>query len=569
MLHFASRTIHGRSAVMRETLEAALQREIHNRREAQEELDNILRRNYILNDLLGDYEGLVPQLEAQNRQYEHEIQQSREQLRRERHRAEATDEYTRLLEQHVQDLERASTRTVLGASQREHDLRMELYAENLRAQEIEQTLHLVDERTRRVFLWQLEQLRAGYDANQALGQYTSESDQHLQHLAQSQEQSGRYAHAIQRSSATLANQGQYNLAGQFPGRQAYPREQRHSSITTDSDISMPDYIDSPDPMDVDDAATPNPAYSEYTCSVMREILRFIHWQAPAHQIERMLDSMMGAAAPRSEPQIRPFTPFNPIWDQYRGVAANRLTKSNASIPPRKKRTHVLDLDEAMNQDPNRRISLAEDPDLEAMMQRLRIDETKETPQTPQMPQIGPQRLFRPRISRWSPSKRSAGKKPQRPQKQWSPAPIRKSELPPLPLLTTAAGRQRLDARGRSLSLNDLPQLPSGQMPCIWPSCSPGDVDFVSQCQQAWRDLLNWFLQLLWEQPATVFVSVGVAVLAWVWHCHRLYEDWMTANEIPHGIASELRNARVSEIRWVEQLVYSFTRWMATDRAMLG
>lgn len=176
-------------------------------------------------------------------------------------------------------------------------------------------------------------------------------------------------------------------------------------------------------------------------------------------------------------------------------------------------------------------------------------------------------MIRPRVSRWNFFKRSVTKKRRDPLQPPSLTPIRQSDLPPL--LTAAEHRQRRDARGRSLSLNDLPQLPSGQMPGMWPSGAPGNVDLILPCQRVWRELLDWFLQLLWRQPGTVIMSVGLAALAWVWHCHRVQEDWMAANEIPYGIAAELRNARVSEIRWVESLVFNLNKWLDMDRSMLG
>lgn len=562
--------IHDISAGAKATLDATLQQEIQARKEIQNELDDVRRQNYALGDLISDYEEILPQLEAENRAYEEEIQESRKQTRKVEQQAHVTDEYTRLLEQRCEELENTSTGAMVGATRREKDLRMELSAENVRAMELEQSLHLQEEKNRKIIHWLMQHLRAEHGFNEVLSRYTAEIEQHLLRLKESQKQSERKMNSIQRVSAKLAHQGQCSLAGRSLTGKAKIRKRRRSSINTDSDSAMVDCIDSIDLMDVDDIATPalRPPSTERLTA--HEVLKLFRRRFHAREVRRMAKWKPDNDVPKPESDV---PQVNSVWLQHRKGSADFCTDSSdsessyfAQIPPRKKRTRGLNRVEEINVSPKRRRFSAEAPELRPKMQRLTIDETKVTP-TSQAENI---RMIRPRFSAWTPFKGALGRKRRNPQGPPKLTPIRRSELPPAGtnLLAAASDRQRFDTRGRSLSLNDLRQLPSGQMPWTWPSDAPGDVNLAS-CQQAWRELLNWLLQFLWRQPGTFILSVGLFAMAWVWHCHRAHDDWMTANEIPYSVAAELRNARVKEIRWLESLVYSVTERLDTDRSMLG
>lgn len=561
-LELAHRKIHGMSAATKATLDAALRQEIASRKELQEKFDDLLRQVHTLSDLVREYEEMVPQLESQNREYEAKMKECREEIRRGKQREESNEEYTRRLELHCDEVKSSSSRAVVGATRREKDIRMELKAENLRAKNLEQMLHLADEKNRQIIRWLMQKLRAEYEENEALGQHTSELDQRHLRLERSQAQSSHRAHRIEKSSAKIIHQGQYHLAAESSDRKAKLQNRGRSSSKADSDILMTGYTDSAGRTDVDVivmSKPPSPVMSRLT---IQEILkRFL--RGKKMKARRAARGNLG-----NDVQVQQ---ISPLWVQYRSAPGECQTESSdaessspVSTPPRKKRAGGLDLEGKINQSPKRRRFSAEAPELRPRMGEMRIDEAIVT----LTPQTGPQRAIRPRISRWALDQGAAGKKRQGPGPP-KITPTRQIELPPqVSLLTAAVERQKLDARERSLSLNDLPQLPSGQTLWMRPSDTPGN-DVVSQCQRAWRELLHWFVQLLWSQPSTVLVSVGVTVLAWVWHCHRVHEEWMAANEIPYSVASELRNARVSEIRWVEQLVFRFTEWMDTDRAMLG
>lgn len=561
------RKIHGIPAGAKATLDATLQQEIKARKKIQDELDGVRRQNCALGDLVSDYEEILPQLEGENRVYEEEIQEFRRQSRRTEQQAHVTDEYTRLLEQHCEELENASTRALVGASRREKDLRMELNTENMWALKLEQSLHLQEEENRKIVQWQIQHLRAERGFNQALSRYTAEIEQHLLRLKESQEQSQRKVNNLQRVSAMLAHQGQYRLACRSLARKAMIRKRRRSSIDTDSVSSMVDCIESTDFVDVDDIAMPDLPQPSTERLKPHEVMGVFHKRFYPREGLMMATWKPDRDLPMAESD---FPQVNSVWLQHRERSADLWTDSSdsessyiAQMPPRKKRTRELNRVEEINESPKRRRFSAEAPELRPKLQGLVIDETKVT--TPS--QTEKIRMIRPRFSAWAAFKGAIGRKR---QKAANLTPIRRSELPPAGtnLLGAASDRQRFDTRGLSLSLNDLPQLPSGQMPGMWPSDAPGDVDLAS-CQQAWRELLNWLLQLLWRQPRALILSVGLVVMAWVWHCHRAHDDWMTANEVPYSVAAELRNARVKEIRWLESLVYSVAERLDMDRSMLG
>lgn len=585
LLQVAGSILHRMSAGTRATLIAELQRETKNREEAQEELNDVQRQNYALGDLLSEYEEHLSQQQAQHQAYVEEVQESREKIRKGKQREIAANEYTIILEQLCEDLENESTRAAAGSACREKDLKEELQAETARAEGLKQSLHIQDERARQIFEEQVQNLRAEHDTNEALDQITAEAGQHISRLTRSQRQSRHRVNRIRKLSATLAHQGEYNLAGRSHASQAKRRKQRCSSIRADSDICMEDFIDDPDLMDVEDVVTTGSDISteDFIDSAGLMDVEDVVMQSPPPQmaarlrIQDILKWFLRRRKTRGNANLKsthaipkpesPARQINPLWVQYREFSAELSNDSSDSenscifpLLPRKKRTHGLNLDE---ESPKRRRFSAEAPELQPKMESLEIDKTKAKPKS----RTRLLRVFRPRFPQGNPFKRNLTKKCRDPLQPLNLTPIRQSDIPPL--LAAAEQRQRLDMRGRSLSLNDLPQLPTGQMPGMWPLDAPGDGDLVSLCQLAWRELFDWLLQLLWRQPGTVIVSVGLAALAWVWHCHRVQEDWMAANEIPYGIASGLRNARVSEIRWVESLVFSLTQWLDTDRSMLG
>lgn len=574
------RKINGISAATKLTLEAQLQREIDRREDTQEQLEGTCRQNYILAGILEVYEKLIPELEEKNRVNEAQLRESREEIRKGKQREEDTEDYIRRLEEEYAELENASSRRIRGAARREEDLKLELNAENERALQLEHSLHLQNEDTRQIIELQTGNLRAQHAVNEFLRQYKAdEADQALR-VKSSLELLRRLTYQLRKASSTITHQGERLLAARaLLKADAKKQTRKHRSIMTDFDVLMMDREDVLTPMDIDffgeeDTVMDSPPPTAMWLELQDvEMMDCSWWDSP--DVERIYSN--GALQPDDDIEMTdcPIWPSNTFWSQHRIFPAGSGMDYSGSdgthpflLPPRKKRTrrHWNSGDDASSS-PKRRKSLGETPERRPELQSLEVvDQSTETPAH----QEPPIRLMRPRASRWDPFWRAITK-----NNRGTPEPsrvfVRHTDLlpPSINLLASTKERQRHSARGRSLSLSDLPQLPSAQTPGMWPSqgASDGEVELVSECERVWRAVVGWFLHLLREQP--LLMTIGLIALLWLLHGQRAREDWMESNEIPFGVVTELRNRRVSETRWVESLVFDITEWLDIDRSWLG
>lgn len=566
----AHRTIDGMSAATKLTLEAELQREIDRREDVQEQFDEIRRENYSLTGVIDEYEKLIPELEEKNQVNEARVRESREEIRKRKQQEKATEDYIRQLEERYEELDNASSRQIREAARREEDLELGLNAENEWARQLEHSLHIQSEDNRRIIKLQMDNLREQHAVNELLKGYkVDEADQALR-VKSSLALLKKLTYQFAKASSTITHQGERLLAAcALLKADAKQQTRRHRSIMTDFDVLMMDREDALTPMDIDVFQEEDTIMDSPPSTAL-----WLELQDDSTDVE-MIDSC-AALQPDDDVEMTdcPTWQSNTSWSPHSILTAGSGMDCSDSdgthafpLPPRKKRArrHWNPGDEASSS-PKRRKSLGEAPEHRPELQGLGVvDQSTETP-THQEPPI---RLMQTRASLWDPL-RMAITKINRGAQEPSRTFVRHTDLlpPSISLLASIKERQRHDARGRSLSLNDLPQLPSAQMPEMWPSqaSSDGEVDLVSECQRAWRAVVGWFLRILRKQP---LMSIGLIALLWLLHGQRADEDWMESNEIPFGVVTELHNRRVSETRWVESLVFDITEWLDIDRSWPG
>lgn len=578
---FVYHTIHGISAAKKLTLEAELQREIDRREDVQEQFDEIRRENFSLTGIIDEYEKLIPELEEKNQVNEARVRESREGIRKRKQQERATEDYIRHVEERYEELDNASSRQIREAARREEDLELELNAENEWARQLEHSLHIQNEDTRRIIKLQMDNLREQHAVNELLKGYKAdEADQALR-VKSSLALLKKLTYQFAKASSTITHQGERLLAAcALLKADAKQQTRRHRSIMTDFDVLMMDHEDVLTPMDIDvfqeeDTIMDSPPPTALWLELQDVEMTDCSWWDDSTEAE-MIDSCT-ALQPDDDVEMTdcPTWQSNTSWSPHSILpAGSGLDCSDSDgthaflLPPRKKRArrHWNSGNDASSS-PKRRKSLGEAPEHRPELQGLGVvDQSTETP-THQEPPI---RLMQTRASLWGPF-RMAITKSNRGTQEPSRTFVRHTDLlpPNISLLASIKERQRHDARGRSLSLNDLPQLPSAQMPEMWPprASSDGGVDLVTECQRAWRAVVGWFWRILREQP--LLMSIGLIAFLWLLHGQRAGENWMESNQIPFGVVTELRNRRVSETRWVESLVFDITEWLDIDRSWPG
>lgn len=599
-------------------LELELKEEQERHEAAKQQALELQRQNHALADIFREEEQMIKDLEASNWANEAEALESRVKLREGKQREIATENYIERMELNFGALENEKARIMRGAARREKDLRMELEWESQRGQRLENWLARQVETARRYFELHQKDLEDQKAVHEVLTAHNTAENERAGRSKLSHQMMKRTAKNIQKSAQWLTHQGEILLAADHVRLANAKRQARidqtHSSSQERSDASMLDGFET-------DSADHNSTVSSvsrrhidrlrrqrggtdgadriYGTPVSREPVDDDYVSDPMEIDE---DTTMRDPTPplMTPPEAMPsaemtsFTLFQSMtWQQHRDVLAHYGSDSSDSnamfpTPSRKRIRHKLDLIDMPNSPKRQKLVGSPDeplhPELQPKMQQLSIDNFVIAPQpqpgvqaTPMRPTPLPLQEPPPRIEALP--KESVinkylhlDKVVRRLTKQ------RQSDLPPVVLPNgqanvnhTTAEKQSHDARARSLSAGDLSL---GQMPGMWPPEAPTEAHAIGRCKRVWSSFVDWLSRTMQENPSQLIASTALSL--WVgwwlwqqWQDQQEYNRWMAANEIPVRVASQLRNTRVSEIRWVESMLFGFTQWLDYDRSLLG